>query len=123
VVAEKMKRHLIVSSLVLLIATLFPALAGAQSDYPHLTAVTPDTGRAGDELTVEGENLGKALVRELFLTDGTTDYKTEIVEQSSTTIRFRIATDTKPGRFNLMVLTGDIKEPRLIEQPIKVTVE
>ena len=73
-------------------------------------------------LTVEGENLGNTVVESLFLTDGETDWKTEIVEQTATSIRFRIPETAKAGRFSLMVLTAG-ETQTLIEQPIKVTVE
>ena len=109
-------------ALVLLTATVIPLPANAQASFPRLMSVAPDTGSAGDELTVEGENLDRATVKELYLTDGQTDWKTEIVEQSATSIRFKIPGNAKVGRFNLMVLTGG-KEPRLIEQPVKVNVE
>lgn len=117
-----MKRSLIRFLMVLLIATVAPMSADAQSDFPRLSSVTPDTGKIGDVLTVEGENLDRNLVRELYLTDGQTDWKTEIVEQTATSIQFKIPAGAKTGRFNLMVLTGG-KEPRLLEQPVKVTVE
>ncbi len=108
--------------LVLLVTTVMPAVAAAQATYPRLTGVEPDTGAIGDTLVASGENLGKAMVRELYLTDGQTDWKTEIVEQTETLIRFRIPANAKTGRFNLMVLTSG-SEPRLIEQPIKVNVQ
>jgi len=117
-----MKRSFMLALLVLLVATIIPLPAGAQVAYPKMEAVTPETGRVGDVLTVEGQNLGKTTVESLYLTDGQTDWKTEIVEQSATSIRFKIPTTAKPGRFSLMVLTaGDTQT--LIEQPIKVTVE
>ncbi len=108
--------------LALLIAAIIPLPVGAQAGYPKLATVTPDTGRVGDVLTVEGENLGDSNVESLFLTDGQTDWKTEILEQSGTTIRFRIPETAKPGRFSLMVLTRG-ETQTLIEQPIKVNIE
>jgi len=105
-----------------LLATLIPPAVHAQVKFPRLISVTPDTGKVGDLLTVEGENLDKSNVKALYLTDGQTDWKTEIVEQTSDAIKFKIPKNAKPGRFNLMVLTaGD--DPRLLEQPVKVTVE
>ncbi len=109
-------------SLALLLATVLPAPADAQADFPRLTSVTPDSGQAGDELTTEGENLDRSNVKALYLTDGQNDWETEIVEQSATSIRFKIPADSEPGRFSLMVLTGG-PQPRLIEQPVKVTVQ
>jgi hypothetical protein len=117
-----MKGSVILLLLVLLIATVIPTPAEAQASFPRLNVVTPDTGSIGDTLTVDGENLERNDVRALYLTDGKTDWKTEILEQSSTSIKFKIPDSAKPGRFSLMILTGG-KEPKLIEQPVKVNVE
>ncbi len=106
----------------LLIATVIPMLADAQADFPRLVSVTPDTGKIGDVLTVEGQNLDRKTVKELYLTDGKKDYKTEIIEQAETSIKFKIPGNAKPGRFSLMVLTAG-KEPKLIEEPVKINVE
>ncbi len=117
-----MRSSLVALLLILLFATAIPLPVHAQADFPRLNSVTPDTGKAGDVLTVEGENLDRRLVKELYLTDGRNDVKTEIVEQSDTAIKFKIPDSAKPGRFALMVLTGG-NEPKLIEQPVKVNVE
>lgn len=117
-----MKQSLMLALLVLLVAAIIPLPAGAQAAYPKLEAVTPEAGRVGDVLTVEGENLGNGTVESLYLTDGETDWKTEILEQNATSIRFRIPEGAKTGRFSLMVLTAG-ETQTLIEQPIKVTVE
>jgi hypothetical protein len=118
----EMRRSLFAVALALLIASAVPALLDAQAAFPRLTAVTPDAGKAGDTFTVEGENLAAPGVKELYITDGKTDVKTSIVDQSETAIKFTLPGDTKPGRFSLMILTGG-SDPKLIEQPVKVTVE
>jgi hypothetical protein len=92
-----------------------------QEAFPRMTTVEPPNGKVGDVLNVAGENLGKATVAQVFLTDGKNDFKVEVTEQADTAIKFKIPT-IKPGRFNLMVLTSS-KPPKLIEQPVKVTVE
>jgi hypothetical protein len=107
---------------ILLFALVIPPTAAAQGSYPRLSAVEPDAGSVGDTLVVSGENLGSSIVKDLYLTDGQTDWKTEIVEQTDAAITFKIPADAKVGRFNLMVLTAG-SEPRLIEQPVKVTVQ
>ena len=93
----------------------------AQEAFPRMTSVEPPNGKVGDVLNVAGENLGKANVAQVFLTDGKNDFKVEVTEQADVAIKFKIPT-IKPGRFNLMVLTSG-KQPKLIEQPVKVTVE
>ncbi|MCL6505971.1 MAG: IPT/TIG domain-containing protein, partial [Bryobacteraceae bacterium] len=108
-----------------LVATLRYAgtlLVDAQAAFPRMTAVEPTNGKAGDVLNVTGENLGKENVAQVFLTDGKNDFKVEITEQAETAIKFKIPANIKPGRFSLMVLTTG-SQPKLIEQPVKVTVE
>ena len=58
----------------------------------------------------------------MYLTDGKSDTKMEILEQTDTLVKFRIPPGTKPGRFAVMVLTN-AKDARLIEEPVKITVE
>ena len=104
------------------LALLLTAARPAQAPMPRLTSVEPASGKAGDVLAANGENLQKPNVVELFLTDGKNDQKMVIVEQTPTAIKFRVPTNTKPGRFALMILTGG-KEPKLLEQPVKVDIE
>ncbi len=104
----------------LLVAASFAAFA--QQAMPRMASVEPQNGKTGDILVVSGENLQKDTVTKLYLTDGTNDILVEITEQTATSIKFKIPAKTKPGRLALMVLTGG-KEPKLIEQPVKVTVE
>lgn len=107
---------------VIIALVVIPSLVLAQGAFPRMTAVEPDTGKAGDVLNVAGENLGKETVAQVFLTDGKTDTKVEITEQAATVIKIKIPASAKAGRFSLMVLTTE-KQPKLIEQPVKVNVE
>lgn len=109
-------------SIPLLIALALPAGSPSQAGMPIMRSVEPDSGKLGDVLAIQGENLGPENVAALYLTDGTTDLKVPIIEQTATSIRFRIPSGAKPGRLALMVLTKD-KPPRLIEEPVKITVE
>ena len=96
--------------------------AFAQQAMPRMTTVDPGTGRAGDEITVAGENLQKAQVARVYLTDEKNDFVVDVIEQTATSIRFKIPAKAPAGRFALMLLTTG-KEPKLIEQPVKLTVE
>jgi hypothetical protein len=88
---------------------------------PMLRTVDPDSVKAGAFATVSGENLDKSRVSELYVTNGTVDVKLDIVEQTSTAIKFKLPAKVAPGRYNMMVLlAGD--PPRLIEEPARVTV-
>ncbi len=88
---------------------------------PFMRTVTPDNGLPGDILTVAGQALDKARVKELYLTDGKKDIKAEILEQSEEAIKFRLPAKAAPGRYSLMVLTAG--EPKYIEQPVYVVVK
>jgi uncharacterized protein YqfA (UPF0365 family) len=88
-----------------------------------MNTVDPGSGKAGDEITVAGENLEKAQVAKLYLTDGKNDVLVDLItEQTPTSIKFKIPAKATAGRFALMLLTTG-KEPKLIEQPVKLTVE
>jgi len=104
----------------LLVAASFAAYA--QTAMPRMASVDPMNGKIGDVLVVTGENLTKESVAKLYLTDGTNDVQVDMMEQTATTIKFKIPAKAKPGRVAIMVLTTG-KEPKLIEQPVKVTVD
>jgi len=112
-----MKYLLVVGILALLI---FAPAAAAQSS--RINTVDPETGKAGDLIAANGEGMDKTRVVELYLTDGTTDFKVHIMEQSDTVIKFKVPAAVKPGRWALMIKTGG-DQPRLLEQPVKITVE
>src|SRR5215471_11395957 len=96
--------------------------AFAQQPMPRMTTVDPLNGKAGDEITVSGENLEKTNVAKVFLTDGKNDVQVNVTDQSATSLKFKIPAKASAGRFALMLLTAG-KDPKLIEQPVKLTVE
>lgn len=109
------------SAVVLVLAV--PALLLAQDATPRFTTVEPVSGKVGTDITVTGEHIGKDMVAELFFTDGSKDIKTPILTQTGTTITCKIPKGVKPGvRYRLMVLTRG-KEPRLIEQPVRIQID
>lgn len=89
---------------------------------PVMRAVTPDTVKAGDIATVTGEYLDKSRVADLFLTSSQKDVKAQILEQSATSIKFKVPNNIAAGRYTLSVMLVDI-EPKLIEEPVRLTVE
>ncbi|MBL8174393.1 MAG: hypothetical protein JNK48_06980 [Bryobacterales bacterium] len=97
------------------------ALVFAQG-MPKMSGVEPATVKVSGESTVSGENLDKSSVSEVYLTDGKDDVKLPIVQQTAASIKFRVPAGTKPGRYSLMLLTAGA-DPKLIEQPVKLTVE
>src|SRR6476646_5520351 len=82
--------------------TLAAIVLCAQQTMPRMTSVEPDTGKAGDIMTVSGEHLGKGEVVELYLTDGKKDQKVQVTEQAATAIKFKVPEKVTPGRFALM---------------------
>ncbi len=102
---------------------LLAACLVAFADSPRITAVEPASGKVGDVVTITGENLQKDNVAKVFLTDGTKDTPCDtITEQTATSIKFKIPAAAKPGRLALMFLTAG-KNPQLMEQPFKITIE
>jgi hypothetical protein len=86
-----------------------------------MSSVDPTSGKAGDVLAVSGENLDKANVAKVYLTDDKNDFVCEVTEQSPTAIKLKIPAKAA-GRLALMILTTG-KEPKLVTQPVKVNVE
>jgi len=103
---------------ILMIATL--VLYG-QEAMPRMSSVDPGSAKVGDVVTVTGENLDKDNVAKVYLTDQKNDLTCEITAQSATEIKIKIPAKST-GRMALMILTGG-KEQKLIEQPVKLTIE
>jgi|SRR5215472_18289532 len=85
-----------------------------------VSLVDPATAKAGETVSAKGDGLDGSNVDQVYLTDGTNDFKCEVVEQTTTAIRFKVPGTMKPGRWAVMVHT---KKGQLIEQPVKLTVE
>lgn len=97
--------------------------AFAQQALPRMVSVDPLSGKKGDLIAVTGENLDKAQVDKVFLTDGKNDIVVEVTEQTATSIKFKIpAKAATGGRLALMILTTG-KDAKYIEQPVKVMIE
>ena len=103
----------------LLVAASF--LAIGQQAMPRMVSVEPPNGKIGDVVAVSGENLQKDAVAKLYLTNGKDDLEVVITEQTATAIKFKIPAKAT-GKMVLMVLTAG-KDAKLIEQPVKVTIE
>jgi hypothetical protein len=96
---------------------LFSSLAVAQNT-PQVTGVDPASGKVNDTLTVSGNNLGKASVSSVFLSDDKNDYKATIVEQGDDKITVKVP-QVKPGDYNVSIQVGD----KLFIKPVKFKVE
>lgn len=111
---------------VALLALLLPLSMFAQSATPQMKSVEPDTAKGGASLKITGENLEKAFVDKVFLTDSAKyDLALEIVSQDKNEIVVKVPEKVRTGRLALMLLTKGSKgnEPKYIEQPVKVTIE
>jgi hypothetical protein len=64
----------------LLIALALSAVLVAFEGFPRVTTVEPDSGKVGDAVSAKGENLDKASIGDLYLTDGKNDTKVQIDE-------------------------------------------
>jgi hypothetical protein len=94
----------------------------AQQAMPRMISVDPLNGKKGDVIAITGENLGKEAVSKVYLTDEKNDVQVEVVEQTPTSIKFKIPAKAAAGRLTVMVLTTG-KDAKLIEQPVKVTID
>jgi len=95
----------------------------AEQPMPKMVTVDPLNGKAGDVIVATGENLQKDAVAKLYLTDGKNDIICEMLEQTDTTIKFKIPAKVPQGvRLTVMVLTAG-KDAKLIEQPVKVEID
>jgi hypothetical protein len=104
---------------VLLLAVL---VLNAQAVFPRVTALDPATAKAGAEVTATGQNLDKANVAEVYLSDGEKDTKVEVTAQAAESIKIKVPDSMKAGRFSLVLLTTT-KPPKLMDQPVRLTIE
>ena len=99
-----------------------PPILLAQETLPRFISVDPAAGKAGTEITVTGENIGKNMVAKVYFTDGQNDIEVPATDQTETTLKIKIPEKAKLGvRYRLMILTRG-KDPKLIEQPVRVEV-
>jgi hypothetical protein len=102
---------------VLVLGGLF--LLGGTLSAQRVTAVDPAAAKAGDTVTAKGDGIAKPEVDTFYLTDGKTDWKCEVVNQTATAITFKVPPEIKPGRWAVMLHTN---KDQLIELPVKLTV-
>ena len=100
-----------------------PPMLFAQDTLPRFTSVDPASGKVGALITVTGENIGKNVIAKVSFTDGQNDIEGQASDQTDTTLKVKIPATAKVGvRYKLMILTRG-KEPKLIEQPVRVEIE
>jgi hypothetical protein len=78
--------------------------------------VTPDHATAGEVVTVTGFGLGPSLVRDVYLVDARRAYNVEVLEQTSTMLRFRVPGNVPSGKKRLAATIAGHAE--LVEQDV-----
>ncbi len=96
--------------------------AVAFAEGPQARSMEPRKGKAGAVLVIKGIHLGKTAVEDVFLTDHRFDMKVKVLAQTEEILTVRIPPFAKPGRQQLLLLTGG-DDPKLLEQPVYVLVE
>jgi hypothetical protein len=89
---------------------------------PLMRTVEPGSAKVGTEVTVTGQNLGKELVAEVYLTLGKASYKVELVGQENTELKFKVPANVPPAAYRLTVLVKGAV-PLLIEEPVRLVIE
>jgi hypothetical protein len=108
----------------IILTSTFVLAAGQAADElaPQATKLEPKTGKPGTIVVIKGVSLDKTKVDEVYLTDHRFDIKVKVLEQTEDTLKIRIPPFVKPGRQQLLLLTGG-KIPTYLEQPVWVLVE
>jgi hypothetical protein len=97
-------------------------LAFASDPAPQMTDISQKTAKPGEIITVSGQGLNSKNIDEIYLTDHKFDMRVKVLEQTQSTVKFRVPPFAKPGRTQLLFLTrGD--EPKLLEQPVYLLIE
>ena len=104
-----------------LCALVFALVLFADGGMILIQSVDRETAKVGDVVTASGTTLDQSNVAEMYLTDGKTDIKAEIVNQTATTIKFKVP-QVPAGRYALEISTQE-RTPRLLEMPVKITIE
>jgi|GEM_PF-2362751 len=109
------------AALVLSLAMALGIQLIAASGVPMMRSADSTEALRGGVVAISGDNLSKANVSEIYLTNGRDDVKMEIVEQAATLVKVRVSKDVAYGRYSLMILTST-EPPMFIEQPVRLSV-
>jgi hypothetical protein len=91
---------------------------------PQIKTVLPRSAKPGDTVVITGVSLGEDRVDEVYLSDHKFDMKVKVLEQTGTTIKFRVPPFAK-GRMQLLMLIKAYKDedPKLLELPAYLLVD
>jgi IPT/TIG domain-containing protein len=96
----------------------FPARPLLAQGSPTVTAVDPQSGSANDTITLTGENLDKAHVAAVFLSDDKDDHKAAIITQAADKITIKVPA-VKAGGYNVSIQAGNA----ILIEPVRFTVQ
>jgi hypothetical protein len=123
------RRNLVFRALIVVLIGAFIvtfALSAGEIDpvrpTPIVRTLTPSPAKAGVEIVAGGQFLGKEFVTSVYLTQGDNTYESKIDAQADTSIKFKVPSDLKPGKFGVMVLTHETV-PRYIDEPVYLVIE
>jgi hypothetical protein len=102
--------------------SLFLLLFAASLQAQTLRSVSPDSGKVGAVLRVQGSELSKQKIDSVYLSDQTLDMMVKMLNQTDNFIEFRIPPSVRPGRFQLVIKTAG-KQPQILEMPVYIKVE
>ena len=74
-------------------------------------------GMPGEILTMLGWDLGKSKVAEVYLTDGKSSWKAEIIHQSAKVVRVRIPANVIPGTLHVVLTTHGFPARWIAQSP------
>jgi hypothetical protein len=101
---------------------LLAASAIATAEVPQVLTIEPKNAKPGTVVSVTGVSLDQTKVDDAFLTDHRFDLKVKVLEQTPTSMKFRVPPFIKAGRQQLLLqTTGDV--PKLLEQPVFLLIE
>jgi len=76
--------------------------------------------RAGEVMTLTGRALDSAHIKAIYLNDGHTDFKVQILDQGSGSVRFRVPVKTPAGKMHFGIVPANRED--VIDEPVYLKV-
>src|ERR1043165_4660458 len=92
-------------------------LGGVQPQHASIVRLEPECGHPGDVIIAHGVQLDSSKVRDLSLTSGKGHALVTILQQSESSIRFRIPAMLEQGRYTVVIHPAG-RYPSSIEQAV-----
>jgi hypothetical protein len=88
---------------------------------PLMRTVEPYPARAGTEVIVAGDNLGKNVIAEVYISFEGKNMKVEVTSQTEKELKFKVP-NVKPASYKVLVLLKSV-DPTIIEEPVRLVIE